>query len=121
KPLPGTNEASDRFVRAAYHQMHLPPAYSEKEEVAGVLSVLHNASPPFEPYKRDNTKVHRTIWRTISNLSKHIYYFSSTENFNTMFVQLDQFNLNAGWPVMQLDLNKKRDLVGDVTKAFERI
>lgn len=118
KPLPGTNAATDRFVRAAYHGAHLPAAATPAEAVAGVLSVLQNASPPFAPWEKDPTKVARTIWRTISDLTHHVYYFNSTPNFTMVSVQLDKFSLQPGSPVMKLDLVKRSTLSGDVSNEF---
>lgn len=116
KALPGTNDASDRFVRAAYHGAHLPAASSPREAVAAVLSVLQNVTPPFSPVS--GNIFHRTIWRTVADLTHHVYYFNSTPNFTMVYASLDQFNLQPGSPVMKLDLVKHPELSGDMTSEF---
>jgi penicillin V acylase-like amidase (Ntn superfamily) len=121
KPLPGTNESPDRFVRAVYHGMHLPTASTPKESVAGILSVLHNVSAPFTPVPSHSSLVHRTIWRTVADLTHHVYYFNSTQNFTMVYAQLDKFNLQPGSPVMKLDLVKRHDLSGDMSSEFESV
>ncbi len=119
KPLPGTDSALDRFVRAAYHGAHLPQFSSTSEAVAGISSVLQNATPPFALWKRDPSKIHRTIWRTIADLTHHVYYFNSTPNFTMVYAQLDKFSLQIGSPVMKLDLVNHPELSGDVSNKFE--
>jgi penicillin V acylase-like amidase (Ntn superfamily) len=48
KYLPGTTEAADRFVRAAYYQKSLlRDVTTAREAVAGVISVARNVSQPF--------------------------------------------------------------------------
>jgi penicillin V acylase-like amidase (Ntn superfamily) len=119
KSLPGTNESPDRFVRAAYHGNHLPRFSSTQEAVAGIFSVLQNATPPHAPFEKDPSKIESTIWRTVCDLTHHVYYFNSTPHMTTVYAQLDQFHLEPGSPVMKLDLVKRYTLSGDVTKEFE--
>ena len=121
KPIPGTNEASDRFVRAAYHGGNLPAFSSTNEAVAGMLSVMHNVGAPFTSFRLDPTKIHRTIWRTVADLTHHVYYFNSTSNFTVVYAQLDKFSLQPGSPVMKLDLVKYPELSGDMTNKFESV
>src|SRR5690606_4431870 len=47
KPLPGTTEAADRFVRASYYLDRRPPADSLPRAYAALLSVMRNAAQPF--------------------------------------------------------------------------
>jgi choloylglycine hydrolase len=118
KPLPGTSDASDRFVRATYHELRLPTTHSPNEAAASVMSLLHNVGATFTQWEEG--KIHTTIWRTIADLSRHVYYFNSTKNLTTVYVQLDQFSLEPGSPVMKLDLTKQPELSGDVTNQFVR-
>jgi choloylglycine hydrolase len=121
QPIPGTDSAPDRFVRASYHDLYLPQATSEQAAAAGMFSVLENASPPFMPFGKDQTKVISTIWRTVSDLTHHIYYFNSTSNLTTVYAKLDKFAMEPGSPVMKLDLVAHPRLSGDVTNKFETV
>ena len=47
--LPGTNDAADRFVRAAYYVERLPEPRSDREAVAEILSVVRSASTQATP------------------------------------------------------------------------
>lgn len=120
EPIPGTDSPLDRFVRAAYHEKKLPEAVTIDNDVDGMMSVLENVSHPHE-YFLGTPAVGRTIWRTISDLTHHVYYFNSTKDFTMNFTQLDQFNLNQGAPIMKLDLVNNPGLMGDVTYKFNAI
>jgi penicillin V acylase-like amidase (Ntn superfamily) len=111
KPLPGTIDSMDRFVRATYYTARLPLPESTQEAVAGIMSVIQNAGQPY------GTHIH-SIWRVVSDLTHQVYYFNSLSRFNTIWVRLDEFKLQAGMPMMKLDLANNPDLAGDVSKAF---
>jgi penicillin V acylase-like amidase (Ntn superfamily) len=111
KPLPGTTDPMDRFVRATYYTARLPLPESTQEAVAGIMSVIQNTGQPY------GTRAH-SIWRIVSDLTHQVYYFNSLNRFNTIWVRLDKFKLLAGAPMMKLELGNNPDLVGDVSKYF---
>jgi penicillin V acylase-like amidase (Ntn superfamily) len=111
KPLPGTIDPADRFVRAAYYTARLPQAKSTHEALAGVISVIQNAGQPYGTTSP-------SVWRVVADLSQRVYYFSSLMRFNTIWARLDKFKLLPGSPVMKLDLGDNPDLVGDVSEKF---
>lgn len=119
KPLPGTSHSSDRFVRAAYYTNTLPKAKSVKEELTEVLSILNNAAQPYTSPSEANPYESKTIWRTVSDLTNRTYYYQSTASQNLLMVNLDQFHLKAGSPIMQLELVRHPEYVGDMTAKFE--
>ncbi len=121
KPLPGTTAAPDRFVRASYHGMNLPNAASQQEAVAEMFSVIANAAAPYEPIPTMPGKIDHTLWGSVADLTHHIYYFHSNNNFTTVYANLDKFQLQAGASVMRLDLVKHPELSGDVTDKFEPV
>ena len=45
-PLPGTSEAADRFVRAAYYLANQTKPKDYRQTIARVLSIMHNVSQP---------------------------------------------------------------------------
>lgn len=115
-PIPGSDSPLDRFVRAAYYEKRLPEAATTMDEVSDVISILENVSHP-HGYFRGTTAIEKTIWRTVSDLTHHVYYYNSSVSMN--FTQLDQFNLNVGAPIMKLDLVNHPKLRGDVTHKFK--
>jgi choloylglycine hydrolase len=82
---------------------------------------MQNVGAPFTKHIPDPTKIHRTIWRTVADLTHHVYYFNSTSNFTVVYAKLDKFSLHPGSPVMKLDLVKYPELSGDMTDKFEAV
>jgi len=118
-PLPGTTEAADRFVRAAYYVGRLPEPRSEREAVAEILSVMRNTSQPFGIADPDRPNIAPTLWRTVSDLTSGVYFFESTSDPNIVWIQVGDLDLSVGQPALKLDLNNEPDLVGDVTLRFQ--
>jgi penicillin V acylase-like amidase (Ntn superfamily) len=120
KSLPGTTEAADRFVRAAYYQKSLPPkATSTREAVAGVISVARNVSQPFGTADPFRPNISSTLWRTVSDLTNRVYYFESTTSPNIIWVRLDELDFSQGAPVKKIDLVNDPDRVGNVSAEFK--
>lgn len=117
KSLPGSNDSTDRFVRASFYDSQLPDATAEHDAVAYMLSVLNNVAGPYGVPSELRPTVSMTIWHSISNLSNQTYYFQTTSNMKLMWAKLSSFDLSEGAPMMKLDLSRD-DLVGDVTKQF---
>lgn len=118
--LPGTTEAADRFVRAAYYRQHLPKPSNYRETVAGVLSIARNVSQPFGSSDARHPDLSHTIWRAVADATDRIYFFESVLSPNIIWVRLDGLDFAAGAPVRKLDLvHEGGDLVGDVTGSFK--
>jgi penicillin V acylase-like amidase (Ntn superfamily) len=118
-PLPGTNEAADRFVRAAYYIRGLPAPRSDREAVAEILSVMRNTSQPFGTPDPDRPNIAPTIWRTVSDLTSGLYFYESAFDPNIVWIRIADLDLSLGQPALKLDLHGESDLVGDVTSRFQ--
>lgn len=119
KPLPGTTEPSDRFVRAAFYIKNLQQPKDLRQAIANILSVTRNASQPFtisldpkNPYKS------ATIWRTVGDLTNGYYYYESTVSPYLVWVNFAEFN--SVTETRKLDLSKNPDYHGDVSKLFQK-
>ncbi len=117
-PLPGSTEAADRFVRAAYYVQNLLKPQDVRQTVAEILSVMRNVAQPFVRPSPSHPEVSHTIWRTVADASDRMYFFESTLSPNIVWVRLDGLDFSAGAPVRKLDLVHSGDLVGDVTASF---
>jgi penicillin V acylase-like amidase (Ntn superfamily) len=118
-PLPGTTEAADRFVRAAYYRENLIKPKDVRETVAEMLSVMRNVSQPFTKASPSQPYTSHTIWRAVADATNRIYFYESTLSPNIVWVRLDDLDFSAGAPVRKLDLVHSGDLVGDVTSSFK--
>jgi choloylglycine hydrolase len=115
-PLPGNVNAKDRFQRSAYYMAMLPEPKNEREAVAGILAVVRNVSVPFgAPYAEFG--IYNTDYRTAVNLGNRRYYFELTTSPNVIWADLEDFDLSAGAPVMELNPDNI-DLSGNVTAKF---
>lgn len=119
KPLPGTTDSMDRFVRAAYYVSHLPNPQSERDAISKILSVTSNTAMPYGTSSDERPTPSETIWHTALDLTHRNYYFVSTSNHNLIWASLDKFNLDKGAPILKLDLVNRSDLSGDVTHEFK--
>ncbi len=72
--LPGTNRAIDRFVRASFYINAIPKTADPLESVAGVFSVMRNASVPRGISTPDRPEISSTIWRTVSDQKKQALF-----------------------------------------------
>ncbi len=119
KPLPGTSDAADRFVRGAYYLTRLPekPA-SYQEAVAGVLSVMRNMATPIGANDPEKPNISATQWRTISDLTNKRYYFEFTDMPNVVWVGLSDLDLKEGAPIQKFEMASDLEASGDVSRRF---
>lgn len=118
QPLPGTSEASDRFVRAAYYIQNQTKPADLRQTVARMLSVMRNVAQPFVQPDPKRPEASHTIWRSVADSTNRLYFYESTLSPNIVWVGLDVLDFAAGQPVRKLDLVNSGDLVGDVTAQF---
>lgn len=121
KTLPGSTEAADRFVRAAYYTNNLPKKITTtRQAIAGILSVLRNVSEPitdiFDPTKPN---ISPTLWRTVLDLTNKVYYFESTTSPNIIWIRFDELDFSQGSPVKKIDLVNYPDRIGNVSSEFK--
>lgn len=113
-PLPGSTEAAERFVRAAYYSGRLPAPATPERGYAALLSVMRNAAQPFGTPDPARPNISMTIWRTLADLTRRVYAFESTFRPDIVWVHLDRLDPTV---TQRLDLTPA-DLVGDVTERF---
>lgn len=119
KPLPGTTEAADRFVRAAFYLAQLPQPKNYRESVAELLSVMRNVAEPFGTKDPARPNIAPTLWRTVADLNDGLYFYESVLSPNTIWVNLNEISFDKDKTPMMLDLVNHKDYVGNVTKLFK--
>jgi len=115
-PLPGNVNAIDRFQRAAYFLALLPEAQTTRQAVAGVMAIMRNVSVPFGAPYRD-FGIYNTEYRTVSDLTRKIYFFELTTSPNIVWIELDGLDLTEGAQPQVIDPYDE-SLIGDVTARF---
>jgi choloylglycine hydrolase len=121
KALPGTTDAADRFVRAAYYLQHLPKPASYREAVGGVLGVMRNVAQPFGTLDVQRPYVSATRWRTVADLTNGVYFFETSLSPNIVWVKFDELDMRKGAAVRRAGLMTNPDMVGDVTPKMKRV
>jgi len=121
KPLPGTEQAEDRFARGAYYLTKLPEKPdSYQQAVAGVLSVMRNMSTPIGANDPEKPNISATLWRTVSDLTNKRYYFEFTDMPNVVWIDLGKLNLKKGAPIQVFDLASDLQASGEVAGRFRK-
>lgn len=65
--LPGTNRASDRFVRASFYTHAVPITDDIRVATAAAFSIIRNCSVPYGISTPGQPNISSTIWRTLAN------------------------------------------------------
>ena len=122
-PLPGTNLATDRFVRAAHYLRGLPQPQNDREAIAYVFSVMRNVSQPFgevnlEALRKGDPHNSPTRWRSVINLTNGQYFYESTLDPNVLWVNMRELDFSPVAGIRKLSLQGSK-LVGDSTQGFK--
>lgn len=118
KPLPGSTEADDRFVRTAYYLNRLEKPADLRATIAGIVSVLRSAAQPYGKADPNRPNISPTIWRTVVDHTNQDYYFELTNSPFITWLKLAKFDLSPSGKIMMLDIEGTKDLMGDVSDKF---
>lgn len=116
--LPGTSRAADRFVRATYFNNNLPKDVSLEMAIAGVFSVVRNASAPFGVSAPGQPNIAATLWRTLSNQKDLVYYYESTTSPNIFWIEYKDLNYTGD--TMKLAVSDGQIYAGNAVKEFKK-
>ena len=115
KMLPGTNSSSDRFVRASFYVGCIQDTVRHEVALAGVFGVLFNCAVPVGISVPGSPEVSQTQWRSVADHSNLVYYYATTYNPSVMWVDLREFDLGEGAPIMKLNvINQQKPYIGNV-------
>lgn len=119
--LPGTNKPSDRFVRGMFYVGAIPTTASSEMALAGVFGVIFNCAVPVGISVPDNPEISSTRWRSVAHQNKLRNYYGTVLNPSIMWVDLADFRLTPGSPIMKLDIMyQKKPYAGNVIKDMKR-
>lgn len=117
--LPGTNRASDRFVRASFYINALPQTSDYRHAVAGVFSVMRNVSVPLGISIPSQPNIASTRWRTVADQKNLVYYFESTLSPDIFGIDLKKLDFNSGAKVRKLSLTNGEIYAGDAADKMK--
>ena len=117
--LPGTNRASDRFVRASYYIKAIPQTSDPRIAVPSVFSVIRNVSVPYGISTEDQPHLSNTRWRVVADQKHLVYYFENVLTPNVFWVNLKEVDFEAENRVRKLALDGGQVHAGNALDAFE--
>jgi penicillin V acylase-like amidase (Ntn superfamily) len=117
--LPGTNRATDRFVRASYYINEVTKTADATEGVGAVFSVMRNVSVPFGIRIPGQPNIADTLWRTVSDHTNKRYFFESARSPNVFWVDLAKLDFSEGSPVKKLTLTDGATYAGETSAQFQ--
>lgn len=120
KEIPGSTEATDRFVRTKYYLDMLPDTLNLKSRVAALFSVIRNAAQPFrKSFNPSKPEVSVTRWRTVIDFTNQIYFFEATDSPNIVWLEMKKLNFEEGADIMTVKV-KPNNYIGDITNKLEK-
>lgn len=119
KPLPGSTEADDRFVRTTYYLNRLEKPNDLRATIAGIVSVLRSAAQPYGKADPNRPNISPTLWRTVADHTNLDYYFELTNSPFITWTKLDHLDLGKSSKIMMVDIEGDKDLMGDITEKFQ--
>jgi choloylglycine hydrolase len=117
--LPGTNRASDRFVRLSYYINEAKQSADPREAVATVFSVMRNVSVPIGITIPGTPNIADTLWLTVSDQKNKVYYWQSTNSPSILWAKLGDLDFAEGSGPRKLQLDGNPDVAGDQTRGFQ--
>ncbi len=116
--LPGTNRASDRFVRAHHYINAIPQTDDPRIAAAGVFSVVRNVSVPYGITTEGFPNLSSTRWRVVADQGNLVYYFENVLTPNVFWIDLRRINFAEGSPALRLKANEGEVYAGEVSAAM---
>lgn len=118
--LPGTNRASDRFVRASYYADTVAQSDDPRTAAAAVFSIVRNVSVPYGISLPDAPNLSTTRWRIVADHKNRLFYAESATSPNVFWVDLKRLDFSEDAKVLTLDLgtDMNRIVAGEVSGQF---
>ena len=116
--LPGTNRAADRFARASFYINAIPQTNDHKRAVTSVFSVIRGVSVPLGFTTPGQPNISSTIWRTLYDHGKKVFYFDSATSPTIFWTPLADMDFNEGAPVKKLTLSDGETFNGNAALMF---
>ncbi len=117
--LPGTNRASDRFVRMSYYINATTQTADPRAAIATVFSIMRNVSVPKGITTPGRPNIADTLWLAVSDQKNKVLYFQDTNSPGIVWVNFAGLDFSLGTGPRKLQLDGNPDLAGDQTANFK--
>ncbi len=118
--LPGTNRAADRFARASFYINAIPQTDDHRRAVASVFSVIRGVSVPLGFTTPGQPNISSTIWRTLYDHGKRIFYFDSATSPTIFWTPLAEMDFSEGASVKKLTISGGETYSGSAAAMFTK-
>lgn len=118
--LPGTINAADRFVRLSYNLKSSPKYKDPKLALASAFSQIRAVGVPLGMADPDHPNISMTLWRSVADHGKKVYYFESVLIPTVLWVDLSEIDLNEGSGARTVAIEPESALAGDVSSKLEK-
>jgi choloylglycine hydrolase len=117
--LPGTNRASDRYVRLSYYVNEAKQSDDQRAAVATVFSLMRNVSVPIGIKVAGSPNIADTLWLTVSDQKNKVYFFQDTNSPGIVWVDFAKLDFSPGRGARRLTLDGNPDITGNQTTNFK--
>jgi penicillin V acylase-like amidase (Ntn superfamily) len=104
--LPGTNRASDRFVRASFYINAIPKTADINEALASAFGVIRNVSVPLGITTPGQPNISSTQWRAVSDQKNKVYYFESPRSPFIFWIPLADIDFSQNAQTQKIRLTE---------------
>ena len=104
--LPGTNRASDRFVRASFYIKAIPQTADTNEALASAFGVIRNVSVPLGITTPGQPNISSTQWRAVSDQKNKVYYFESSRSPYIFWIPLADIDFSEKAQTQKISLTE---------------
>jgi len=111
--LPGTNRASDRFVRASFYIKAIPQTSDIHEALASSFGVIRNVSVPLGITTPGQPNISSTQWRAVSDQKNKVYYFESPRSPFLFWIPLADVDFSEQAQTQKISLTEGSVLLVD--------
>lgn len=119
--LPGTHRAADRFARLSYNLHAVPKVNQSRQAVATVFSLMRHISVPLGITAPQKPNLASTLWRSVADHTRLVYYFESVTAPSVFWVDLKQLDFSPSQPLRSLEVEGEHVPwhSGEVSKSFQ--
>jgi len=117
--LPGTIMAADRFVRLSYNLKASPKYKDSKLALASVFSQIRAISVPLGMTDESRPNLSMTLWRTVADHGKNIFYFETATMPAMCWIDLNKVDFAKNQKVKKIAISTDTDISGEVSALFK--
>lgn len=119
--LPGDIYPSGKYTRANFYLSKLPDGLGAFDSVISIRSILEAVSVPRIQNNKNPSWMLKTIYRTLFDQTKRIFYYQGMKTPYWFYVPLDKMDFSVEADVLSFDTNHGKIIpYGDCSQLFKK-